>query len=112
MARHAKTDFTDDMPMATTPEAQESQMCAWAIQLAAKQLREGTASSQVIVHYLKLASVKERHEREKLEAEITLLKAKADAYEATADHGEKYEAAIRAMRSYRGEEEDSDEYPY
>ena len=54
-------------PPATTPEARENQMIALAVDLAERQLLEGTASSQVITHYLKLGSTKERIEKEILE---------------------------------------------
>ena len=53
-------------PPATTPEARENQMVSLAIDLAEKQLAEGTASSQVITHYLKLATSREQLEKEKL----------------------------------------------
>ena len=36
---------------ALTPEARENQMIALAVDLAEKQLLEGTASSQVITHH-------------------------------------------------------------
>ena len=49
---------------ALTPEAREDQLIALATNLAEKQLLEGTASSQVITHYLKMGSTKERLERE------------------------------------------------
>ena len=52
---------------ALTPEARENQLVSLAINLAEQQLRDGTASSQVITHYLKLGSQKERLEREKLQ---------------------------------------------
>ena len=49
---------------ALTPEARENQLISLAVDLAEKQLQEGTASSQVITHYLKLGSTKERIEKE------------------------------------------------
>lgn len=93
---------------ALSPEARENQMIALAVDLAEKQLQEGTASSQVITHYLKLGSTKERLEKEKLIEENKLLRAKTKAVEDSADVKTLYEAAIIAMRSYqgRGNEED------
>ena len=41
---------------ALTREARENQLIDLAIDQVEKQLREGTASSQVLVHYLKHAS--------------------------------------------------------
>lgn len=73
-----------------------------AMDLAEKQLREGTASSQVIAHYLKLASSKERLEREKLQEENKLLRAKTEALEAARDVEELYKDAISAISIYRG----------
>ena len=63
---------------ALTPEARENQLISLAVDLAEKQLQEGTASSQVITHYLKLGSTKERLEKEKLEEENKLLRAKTE----------------------------------
>ena len=64
--------YDDDEPKrkkALSPEARENQLIAYATNLAERQLREGTASSQVIVHYLKLGSSKERLEKKLLEEE-------------------------------------------
>lgn len=91
------------MKPALTPEARENQMIALAVDLAEKQLIEGTASSQVITHFLKLASTRERLEKEKLEKENELLRAKTEAIESAKRVEELYSDALRAMRSYRGE---------
>ena len=93
-----------EQPMrpALTPEARENQMIALAVDLAEKQLREGTASSQVITHYLKLATVKEQLEREKLKKETALLTAKTDSLESAQRVEELYKDAIEAFRSYSG----------
>ena len=96
------------MRPALTPEARENQMIALAVDLAEKQLIEGTASSQVITHFLKLATSRERLEREKLEKENELLRAKTEAIESAKRVEELYSDALRAMRSYRGEENDED----
>ena len=97
------------IPPADSPEARENQLIAAAVDLAEKQLVEGTASPSVITHYLRLASTKERLEREKLERENELLRAKAEALEANRETKELYASAIEAMRSYSGVE-NSDEY--
>lgn len=91
---------------ATNPEAQENKMIALAVNLAEQQLREGTASSQVITHFLKLGTTKERLEKEKLEAENKLLKAKTESLESNKRIEELYKEALDAMRSYSGQEED------
>lgn len=96
---------------ALTPEARENQLIAYAVDLAEKQLREGTASSQVITHYLKLGSSKERLEREKLERENELLRAKAESLQSAQRSEEVYEKALQAMRSYSGQDyEDVEDY--
>lgn len=90
---------------ALTREARENQLIDLAIDQVEKQLMEGTASSQVLVHYLKLASTREKREKEKMEAEIELMHAKRDAAKAEAESGELYARAIRAMREYQGAED-------
>jgi len=96
---------------ALSPEARENQLIALSIDLAEQQLLDGTASSQVITHFLKLGTMKERLEREKLEEENKLLKAKTEALQSAKRVEELYQAALDAMRSYGGNyEEDIDEY--
>lgn len=87
---------------ATTPEGREKQMISLAVDLAEKQLSEGTASSQVITHYLKLGSMKESLEKDKLAAENELLKVKTDAIKSAKSVEKLYEEALSAMRHYSG----------
>ena len=87
---------------ALTLEARENQMIALAVDLAEKQLAEGTASAQVITHYLKLGSTRERLEREELRKENELLQAKREALESAKRIEELYSNALEAMRSYSG----------
>lgn len=94
---------------AETPEARELQMIAYAEALAEQQLRDGTASSQVITHYLKEGSMKARLEREKLAEENKLLRAKIELAEAEAKNNDKYEEVLIALRKYNGQGDD-DEY--
>lgn len=94
---------------ALTPEARENQLIAAAVDLAEKQIREGTASSQVITHYLKLGSTKEKLERERLIEENKLLRAKTKALEDQGELKELYADAIKAIRNYSGNG-DPDEY--
>ena len=89
---------------ATTPEGRENQLVSYAIDLAEKQLREGTASSQVITHYLKLGSTRERLEQERLERENQLLQAKVEQLASMQRVEELYGAALNAMRSYAGQD--------
>ena len=98
---------------ALSPEAQENKMIGLAVDLAEKQLLDGTASSQVITHYLKMGSIKERLEREKIEEENKLLKAKTKALEDAADMKALYAEAIMAMKRYSGHgEDDEEDYDY
>lgn len=89
-------------PPATTPEARENQLISSAVDLAEKQLQEGTASAQVITHYLKLGSSREKLEQERLANENSLLVAKREAMASAARVEELYGAAIDAMRAYAG----------
>jgi hypothetical protein len=87
---------------ALTPEARENQLVALAVDLAEQQLRDGTASSQVITHYLKLGTARERLERERLEKENELLMAKTEAIQSAKRVEELYMNALNAMRNYSG----------
>ena len=97
------------MRPALTPEARENQMISLAVDLAEQQLREGTASSQVITHYLKLGSTKERIEKEILEKQKELISAKTENLKSMQKIEELYDNAIKAMRKYNGQG-DNDEY--
>lgn len=96
---------------ATTPEGRESQLVSLASDLAEKQMRDGTASAQVISHYLKLGSSREKLEQERLRHENELTAAKIANIESAQRVEELYREAILAMRSYAGHETlDSPEY--
>lgn len=95
---------------ALTPEARENQMIALAVDLAEKQLMEGTASSQVITHYLKLGSTKERIEKEILEKQKELISAKTESLQSAKRVEELYTEAINAMRRYSGSNDEDEEY--
>lgn len=87
---------------ATNPQSRENQLISAAFDLAEKQILEGTASAQVITHFLKLGTAKENLEREKLARENELLKAKAEAIQSQKDTEKLYKEAIKAMQSYAG----------
>lgn len=86
----------------TNPDAREDQMVALAVDLAEKQLREGTASSQVITHYLKIGSSKDRLEKKILEEQKKLLEAKTEQIKSSKRVEELYAEAISALREYSG----------
>ena len=91
---------------AIDPEARENQMISLAMDLAEQQLIDGTASSQVITHYLKLGATKERIEKEKLELELELIKAKTENLQSAKKVEELYKEALEAMRTYGGKRQD------
>lgn len=96
-----------------TPEARESRMISKAMDLAERQLDKGTASSQVITHFLKLATAKAELEKEKLRIENKKTEAQIKSIESGEEMKALYENAIRAMKGYAGlddEEYDYDEY--
>lgn len=94
---------------AISPEARENQMIALAVDLAEEQLINGTASSQVITHYLKLGSMREKLERERLAEENKLLRAKTKAIEDQKEMKEMYLDALKAMQMYSGHGEHNDD---
>lgn len=96
-------------PPATTPEARENQIISLAFDLAEKQLSEGTASSQVITHFLNRGSTRERIEKDILELNKELVKAKTESIKSAKKTEELYAKALDAMRTYSGQER-SDEY--
>ena len=111
MAKVKVESVSDKKPMrpALTPEARENQLIALAVDEAERQMRDGTASSQVITHFLKLGSTVARLEKEKLEEENRLLKAKTKAIQDAADMKELYAEAIAAMKRYSGNGGSDDE---
>lgn len=98
---------------ATTPEAREQQLIAAAVDLAEKQLNDGSASAQVITHYLKLGSSREQLEQERLRLDGELAKAKIESMASMARSEELMKNALNAFRSYSGQPvEDDEEDPY
>jgi hypothetical protein len=91
---------------ATTTEGRESQLISLADSLAERQMREGTASAQVITHFLKLGSTREKLEQQRLINENLLLSAKIEQINSGQRMEELYAAALGAMREYKGEVQD------
>ena len=113
MAKVKKADSkntTRKIRPALTPEARENQMIALAVDLVEQRLLDGTASSQETTHFLKLGSMKNRLEMEKLQEENRLLKARTKALESSERVEKLYSEAIKAMRRYSGQGSDDDEY--
>lgn len=96
---------------ALTPEARENQLIALAVDLVQQRLIDGSASSQETTHFLKLGSMKNQLEMEKLREENKLLKAKTESIQSAKRVEELYAEAINAMRRYSGNSNaNADEY--
>lgn len=98
----AKRERNPRRPPATTPQEQENRLVALATGLAEKQLKAGTASSQVITHYLKLATEREQLEKERLRSQNKLDQAKIEQIKSQKRTEEMFAEAIEAMKSYTG----------
>ena len=101
----SRRDRKSVRPPATTPEARENQLIAAAVDLAERQIREGTASAQVLTHYLKLGTTRERLEQARIKHENELLQAKVENLASAARVEELYKNALSAMRSYSGHDD-------
>jgi hypothetical protein len=91
-------------PPAMTPQARENQLTALAMDLAEQQLREGTASAQVISHFLKQGAAETELKKENLALRNELLVAQTDQIASQKKVEELYEEALRAMKTYGGNE--------
>lgn len=85
-----------------TPREVEDNLINLAVDLAERQLREGTASPSTINYYLRLAGERDKLEREKLRHETALVRAKTDSIASSARTEELVKSAIDAMRRYSG----------
>ena len=100
----SKTKSSRKIRPALTPEGRESQLISLAMNEAERQLIEGTASSQVITHFLKLGTTLAILEKEKLEKENELLKAKTESLKSAKRSEELFQEALAAMKSYSGQD--------
>lgn len=103
-ARQGRPAKRTSFAPATTPTERENQVINLAMDLAEKQIREGSASAQVVSHFLKLGSERENLEKERLAAEVTMLRAKVEALSSAKRVESLYEDAIRAFRQYSGQD--------
>lgn len=101
MAKNSNKKIIKSRP-GLTPESRENQLISLAIDLAERQLREGTASSQVISHFLKLGSTNNMLEKTILEKQTALLTAKTESIKSGKVIEELYANALAAMRKYSG----------
>lgn len=90
------------IPPARTPKERENQLINLAMDVAQKQLEDGSASSQVITHFLKLGTVREQLENDKLRGQLEMAKAQIDEIQSKRDVKDLYKKAIDAMKLYSG----------
>lgn len=104
MAKVKSTTNLNSKPMrpAINPEMREQQLISLAVDLVEQRLRDGTASAQETVHFLKLASTKAKHDTERAALENDLIRAKTNAIRDQADMKTLYKDAIEAMKRYSG----------
>jgi HJR/Mrr/RecB family endonuclease len=100
-----ETELESTLPRARTPEAREAQLAAMAYDLAEERFRKGTASSQEIIHFLKVGSSREKQELEKLKQETILVGAKVKDLQNVEEMKQLYIEAMDAMRGYAGQQE-------
>lgn len=94
---------------ALSPEDREQQLIAKAERLAEQKLEDGTASPQIIVHYLRLATERERLDKEALRADVELKKAKIESLQLASEIKTMYEDAMTMFKRYSGIEDEIDE---
>lgn len=107
-SRDEEVNHTPERPPATTVDGREKQMINLAVSLAEKQLREGTAATPIIAHYLKLATVREEMERDNLRATNKLLEARVETLVSSANSEELVRQAIEAFTTYKPSEDGDD----
>lgn len=112
MAKKKSSEEIPNRRPATSPKDQEDELINLAVKLAEQQLRDGTASTQVIVHYLKLGSTRGMLEQEMLENKTKLVKAQTESIQASKKNEELYENALKAMSLYSGSGEIDEPEPY
>lgn len=100
------------MRPALDPDARENQLISLATDVAEQQLLDGTASAQVITHYLKLGTAKARLEKKMLEEQVELIKAKTQSYRSMEETEAAIKEAVAAMKRYQGSAFDDSEEVY
>lgn len=93
-----------------TPEIREARLMSLAQDCAERQLLDGTASSAIVVHYLKLATVKSQLELENLRQDNLLKSAKTDSLKNQESDNKLFAEVLSALKGYRGEGVESEPY--
>lgn len=91
-------------PPATTLEGREEQLIAAAMDLVERRIHEGTASAQETVHFLKLGSVRNQLEQDKLRSENEVLKTRVKEAESRQGSEAMLARALAAFRGYSGQD--------
>lgn len=99
---------TPSSPPARNPENRENQLVELAYNLAEQRLRDGTASAQEVVHFLRMGAAKTQLEKKKLEIETELAMSKKELIESNKRSEEKYQQALDAFRIYNGQVKNDD----
>lgn len=107
--KHTETEVAPKHRPAQTMEAREQQLIALAMDAAEERIRNRTASSQEIVHFLRLGSSTERIEKRVKERQAELMEAKAEGIKAMKNVESMYAEAMKAFRGYSGQDEDVDD---
>lgn len=97
---------------ASTPSGRENQLTSLAYDLAEQQLIAGTASAQVISHFLKMGSTREVLEQQRIQHENELLRVKAESIAKAEDMEKLYRGALDAMRSYKSQDTSEDDHVF
>lgn len=94
-----------------TDEAIEAELISLAVLEARRQIKEGTASSQVLTHYLALGAKKEEVLNERRVLENDLLKAKIEETKQMARIEQMVTDALEAFKRYSGYDDDYEDIP-
>lgn len=106
VSQESKSEKPKRIRPAITTEARENQLIALAMNEAERRILDGTASSQLLCHYLKIGTERERLEREKLKKDIELAEAKTEAIHEAQRSQEMYDSFMDALMRYRGDDDD------
>lgn len=89
----------------STIEQRENQIIRLAYDLVEERIRKKTATSQEVTQFIKMGSSLAQLEKTKLEKENELLIAKTEALQSQRRIEALYADAMRAFRTYSGQEE-------
>lgn len=96
---------TKKSPPAYNDDEREKQLIALSYDAVEKRIREGKASSQELVHFLKMGSSREKQERRIMVKNEALLGAKTEAIEQQKSSEIYMQDALQAFRIYAGDED-------